>query len=388
MAIGQYVLDLSRVSHLFTGPIVTGTLAKSVFSQPTLNDFMSLGCDAWTEVRGTIRSLLSQDSPVIRDDVDLRQSCLKKVSDVKLHMPVKIGDYTDFYSSKEHATNVGIMFRGKDNPLLPNWSYIPVGYHGRSSSVVISGTDVKRPKGQVMLPDATRPVFKKCHNLDFELEMGFLIGGPENPLGTPIQMKDAHKRIFGMVIVNDWSARDIQKFEYVPLGPFLAKNFQTSISPWVVPMIALEPFKVPNVKQDPIPADYLLHDDDYNFDISLSVDIIPNGNPNGKTTICKSNFKYLYWSMKQQLTHHSITGCNMRSGDLLASGTISGPTPESYGSMLELSWSRTKPIKLNDGSERCFLEDGDEVIMSGLASNGSIRVGFGSCTGLIKPADD
>ncbi|KAH8024071.1 hypothetical protein HPB51_021416 [Rhipicephalus microplus] len=259
------------------------------------------------------------------------------MSQATMHLPAQIGDYTDFYSSMNHATNVGIMFRGKDNPLLPNWKYLPVGYHGRSSSVVVSGTPIRRPNGQTRPDDA-------------------------NKLGDPVPVQQAHDHIFGMVLMNDWSARDLQKWEYVPLGPFTAKNLGTTISPWVVTMEALEPFLCANVPQDPAPMPYLTHSDHYNYDINLQVDIKPKGAA-AATTVCKSNFKYMYWTMKQQLAHHTITGCNLKPGDLLGSGTISGSTEDSYGSMLELCWKGTKPVPLNNGETRTFLKDEDEVIL-------------------------
>ncbi|KAI7693525.1 hypothetical protein SSS_05784 [Sarcoptes scabiei] len=301
-----------------------------------------------------------------------------------MHLPAQIGDYTDFYSSLEHATNVGSMFRDPKNALTPNWRYMPIGYHGRASSIVISGTPIRRPNGQTRPEEDKPPVFGPCRLMDFELEMAFLIGGPDNPLGQPIPIDKAQDRIFGMVLMNDWSARDIQKWEYIPLGPFLAKNVGTTISPWVVTMEALEPFKVPNTPQNPEPLPYLCHKDDYNFDINLDVYLKPDGMESN--LICTSNYKYLYWTMKQQLTHHSITGCNIRSGDLLATGTISGPKPNSYGSMLELSWKGTKPLHLNDGViTRTFLQDNDTVLFEGYCQGNGYRVGFGHCDGKLLP---
>jgi len=299
---------------------------------------------------------------------------------------VEIGDYTDFYSSIDHATNVGMMFRNLDreNALLPNWRYIPVGYHGRASSVVISGTELRRPKGQLK-PDETKPpIFGPSKLLDFELEMAFIVGIPSK-LGEPIPIEKAEDHIFGMVIMNDWSARDIQKWEYVPLGPFLGKNFGTTISPWVVTMEALAPFKVPNTVQNPTPFQYLQHNDPYTFDIALDVSIKPDGS-DVASSVCQSNFRHMYWTMKQQLVHHTISGCNVNTGDLLASGTISGPTPESFGSLLELCWKGTKEIQLANGVKRKFIQDGDEVIMSGFCKGNGYRVGFGKCVGKILPS--
>merc|ERR1712150_149988 len=304
--------------------------------------------------------------------------------------PCEIGDYTDFYSSIDHATNVGTMFRGKDNALMPNWKHIPVGYHGRASSVVISGTPVHRPNGQTRPNDNEPPVFGPCKLMDFELETGFFVGGPENKLGEPIPIEKATERIFGMVLVNDWSARDIQKWEYVPLGPFLAKNLGTVISPWVVTMEALQPFLIDNYPQDVEVLPYLKQKQRYNFDIKLHVAIEPEG-ATKSSVVCKSNLKYLYWTMAQQLTHHSITGCNMKPGDLLASGTISGPEESSFGSMLELSWKGSKQVKLeNTGDERKFLKDGDTVIMTGFCEKEvdgkTKRIGFGKCSSKVLPA--
>ncbi|KAG8235830.1 hypothetical protein J437_LFUL016091 [Ladona fulva] len=383
VAVGDLVLDLSAISQLFNGPLLKNK--QHVFNEPTLNAFMSLGRPFWLEARATLQRILAADCPILRDDANLRAISLIPQSEVKMHLPAEIGDYTDFYSSIYHATNVGIMFRGKENALMPNWKHLPVGYHGRASSVVVSGTDIRRPNGQTRPSDDAPPVFGPCRLMDFELEMAFFVGGPGNPLGKPVPVGEAHEHIFGMVLMNDWSARDIQKWEYVPLGPFLAKNLGTSISPWVVTMEALEPFKVANFPQDPEPLPYLMHHDNYNFDINLEVDIKPEGTPVA-STVCRSNFKYLYWTPKQQLAHHTITGCNMRPGDLLASGTISGETSDSYGSMLELCWKGTKNVPLVGGMSRKFLQDGDEVIVKGFCQHENYRVGFGICSGKVLPA--
>ncbi|KFQ85370.1 Fumarylacetoacetase, partial [Phoenicopterus ruber ruber] len=301
-----------------------------------------------------------------------------------MHLPARIGDYTDFYSSRQHATNVGIMFRGKENALMPNWLHLPVGYHGRASSVVVSGTPIRRPVGQMRPDNDKPPVFGACKRLDIELEMAFFVG-PGNKYGEPIPVSRAQEHIFGMVLMNDWSARDIQKWEYVPLGPFLSKSFGTTISPWVVTMEALMPFVLPNPVQDPKPLPYLQDKEPYTFDIKLFVAIKGEG-MSMPTTICRSNFKHMYWTMKQQLAHHSVNGCNLRPGDLLASGTISGPEPESFGSMLELSWNGTKEIPLGSGQSRKFLQDGDEIILTGYCQGNGFRVGFGQCSGKILPA--
>ncbi|XP_057695608.1 fumarylacetoacetase [Corythoichthys intestinalis] len=382
VAIGDQILDLSVILSLFQGPVMSKN--QDVFQQPTLNAFMALGNEAWKETRRTLQILLSANESTLRDDCTLRSRAFVLQSAAIMHLPADIGDYTDFYSSRDHATNVGTMFRGKENALMPNWLRLPVGYHGRASSVVVSGTPIRRPSGQ-MRPDQTKPpVFGPSQQLDIELEMAFFVGGG-NLLGEPISIMKAHEHIFGMVLMNDWSARDIQSWEYVPLGPFLGKNFGTTISPWVVPMEALLPFAEPNPVQDPQPLPYLRHVDPYTFDINLFVSL-KGRLMKESTIICKSNFKYMYWTMKQQLAHHTINGCNVRPGDLLASGTISGPDPESFGSMLELSWRGSKSIDLGGGETRTFLRDGDEVTITGHCVRDGYRVGFGSCTGVILPA--
>lgn len=379
-AIGDYVLDLARL-------VERGKLTGDYFDQSSLNAFMAVGKKEWQRVREALQSLLHIDNPELRDDASLRAEVLIKQSDVTMHLPAEIGDYTDFYSSRQHATNVGSMFRDPANALLPNWLHLPVGYHGRASSVVVSGTPLKRPNGQTRANDATMPAFGPCRLLDFELEMGFFIG-PGNALGEPVSAANAPDHIFGLVLVNDWSARDIQKWEYVPLGPFLAKNLATSISPWVVPLAALEPFKIEGPAQtDPKPLPYLQYAGNWTYDIDLEVALQPAGSPH-PTTIARSNYKYMYWNMVQQLAHHTITGCNLRPGDLLASGTISGETPGSYGSMLELSWRGTKPLQLEGGETRKFLQDGDSVIMTGFAQGDGYRIGFGEVEGTIEPALD
>lgn len=382
VAIGDRILKLSVVKHLFTGPALCEN--QNVFAEASLNSFMALPHTAWQEARTRIQELLSASCPILQENVELREKAFVSMASATMHMPAKIGDYTDFYSSIHHATNVGIMFRGKENALMPNWRHLPVGYHGRASSVVVSGTDVRRPCGQTRPDETAPPVFGPCKLLDIELEMAFLVGGSSS-LGEPIPVERASERIFGMVLMNDWSARDIQKWEYVPLGPFLGKNFATTISPWVVPMEALMPFVCANMEQEPAPLPYLKHDDNYNFDIKLDVALKVDELP-APVTICRSNFKHLYWTMKQQLAHHSATGCNMQPGDLLASGTISGQTNDSFGSLLELCWKGTRPIKLGPTTERKFLRDGDEVIMTAVCEGDGYRVGFGECRGKILPA--
>jgi len=344
---------------------------------------MELGKDAWKEAREVIQKLLKSDNPTLQDE-ELRNKAFVPQSAAVMHLPVKIGDYTDFYSSIHHATNVGTMFRGKDNALMPNWKHLPVGYHGRASSVVVSGTPIKRPCGQRKLDTEATPTYGPCRLLDFELEMGFFVG-VGNKLGDRIECSNAGDHIFGMVLVNDWSARDIQKWEYIPLGPFLGKSFGTTISPWVVTMQALEPFIVENMKQDVDVLPYLKHEDDYNFDINLSVSI-QDGSMEKPSVVCKSNFSYMYWTIKQQLAHHTVAGCNSQTGDMYASGTISGVEPDSFGSMLELSWKGTKEIDLGDGNKRKFLKDGDKVIINGYCKNDNFRIGFGSCEGVVVPA--
>jgi len=295
-------------------------------------------------------------------------------------LPIHIGDYTDFYSSREHATNVGVMFRDPANALLPNWLHLPVGYHGRASSIIVSGTPVHRPNGQTMPDGADRPVYGPTKQLDFELEMGFVIG-KETHLGDTISTEQAEDYIFGLMLFNDWSARDIQKWEYVPLGPFLAKNFASTISPWIVTLEALEPFRVNGPEQDPDVLPYLKFEGNKNYDIHLSVDITTKNGVNQQ--VSKSNFKYMYWNMCQQLAHHTVNGCNVRIGDLLASGTISGPTPDSYGSMLEICWKGTKPVEMPDGTQRKFIENYDTVSLRGWCENDDIRIGFGPCDAQI-----
>ncbi|XP_078490694.1 fumarylacetoacetase-like [Ciona intestinalis] len=381
VAIGDQILCLSEIAHLFDGPNLIK--CRHVFAEKTLNSFMSLGIAAWREARAKLQSLLSSDNPVLRDDQELRKRAFTPQKEAVMHLPVTVGDYTDFYSSIHHATNVGTMFRGKDNALMPNWKHIPVGYHGRASSVVVSGTPIRRPCGQTK-PENDPPVFGPCRLMDFELEMGFFVGSG-NKLGDRVDVKNAQDHIFGMVLVNDWSARDIQKWEYVPLGPFLGKNFGTTISPWVVTMDALSSFIVENTKQDVQVLPYLKHDDNYNFDIKLSVSIQGEG-MNEPAVVCNSNFKNMYWTMKQQLAHHTVNGCNSQTGDLYGSGTISGEDESSYGSMLELCWKGTKEVDLGNGNKRKFLKDGDNVVLSGYCQGSGFRVGFGTCEGKILPA--
>jgi fumarylacetoacetase len=334
-------------------------------------------------VRNRIADLFDIENTKLQNKKKHYDQIIYDINDVEVHLPVNIGDYTDFYSSKEHATNVGTMFRDPNNALLPNWLHIPVGYHGRSSSIVPTGKNILRPYGQSKPAGTDNPVFGPSKLVDFELEMAF-ITTDVNKLGERIPIEEAEDYIFGLVLFNDWSARDIQAWEYVPLGPFLGKSFGSTISPWIVTLDALEPFRIKGPKQDPEPFPYLQQDGDKSFDIHLSVLIKPeNGNEN---LVTNSNFKYMYWSMAQQLTHHTINGCNVRTGDMMGSGTISGPTKDSYGSMLELTWRGANPITLNDGTKRKFINDNDTVIMRGFCQNDKVRIGFGDCASKLLPA--
>lgn len=382
IAIGDWVLDLACLEEkgLFTSPLLT---QHRPFQEQTLNTFMGLGNIAWDAARTTLQHLLNKDTPTLRDDAELRKHAFHKQADVKMRLPARIGDYTDFYSSREHATNVGTMFRGKEKALMPNWLHLPVGYHGRASSIVPSGHPIRRPFGQ-QKPAEGPPIYGPSRLLDFELEMGFF-AGPGNHLGHSIAIEDAADHIFGMVLVNDWSARDIQKWEYVPLGPFLGKNFATSISPWVVPMAALAPFRCIPPTQDPQTLPYLQEPTPTAYDIQLEV-LLKTPSSDQPHTICKSNHRHLYWTIAQQLAHHTVNGCNVRPGDLLASGTISGSKPDSYGSLLELSWRGTKPLTLPSGEQRTFLEDGDELIMTAWAQGSNYRIGFGEVRSVVLPA--
>lgn len=382
-AIGDYVVNLAELetAGVFDGPELDG---KRVFREITLNSFMELGHEAWAEARTYISNLLSADEPALRDNEGLRERVIIPMNEVEMMLPVDIGDYTDFYSSEQHAFNVGTMFRGPENALKPNWKHLPVGYHGRASSIVVSGTDLHRPKGQTIPAESDRPVFGPSQLVDFELEMGFLTG-PGNALGDPIPVNKAHDHIFGLMLVNDWSARDIQKWEYQPLGPFLAKSWATTVSPWIVTLQALEPFRTEGPEQDPEPLPYLRAGGNWNYDIKLEV-FLQGEKMDKRASISRSNAKYLYWNICQQLAHQTITGCNVQPGDLYASGTISGPEKDSYGSMLELTWKGEKPLSFPNGEERTFLEDGDSVTMNGYAQGEGYRVGFGEVTGKLLPA--
>lgn len=379
-AIGDYVADLYVLAqHGFFDDL---GIDKDIFAREQLNDFIALGKAKTSAVRQRLSEILDDDLQEW-DASELQEYFLWPRQQVQLLMPLRVGDYTDFYSSMEHATNVGTMFRDPDNALLPNWKHLPVAYHGRSSSIVVSATPIPRPQGQIIPAGAEQPVFGPSRLLDFELEMAFVVGR-ENELGNPVSTADAEDYIFGMVLFNDWSARDIQKWEYVPLGPFLGKSFASSISPWIVTLEALQPFRCSGPVQEPKVLPYLQYEGDRNFDLELEVDIETAAGQ--RQTVCRSNTKYLYWNIAQQLAHHTVNGCNLRVGDLCASGTISGPEREGYGSMLELSWKGTQPITMPDGSTRTFLQDGDSVHMRAFAKKAGVRIGFGETSGTIVPA--
>lgn len=382
VAIGEYVLDLSVVASagLFDGPVLKNS---DCFNQLNLNKFVGLGRPAWKEARVTLQKLLSATEPTLRDNPSLRQKALVPMVKVQMLLPVVIGDYTDFFASMHHAKNCGLIFRGPENPINPNWFHIPIAYHGRASSIVISGTDIIRPRGQCHPAGTSPPYFGPSRKLDFEMEMAAVVG-PGNELGKPVDVNEAADHIFGLVLMNDWSARDIQAWEYVPLGPFLGKSFGTTISPWIVTLDALEPFASDAPKKNPPPLPYLAEKISKNYDISLQVSVKPAGEEH-TCIVTRSNFEHLYWTITQQLAHHTINGCNLRPGDLLGTGTISGPEPESYGCLLELTWNGQKALSLG-GSTRKFLEDGDEVIFTGCCKGDGYLVGFGTCSGKILPS--
>lgn len=381
--IGDYAIDLGALHQL--GYFEGIPLTDDIFLQDTLNDFIADGRITWRLVRNRIAEIFDVDNTELKDNAEHRDRIIFTMEEIEMQLPVTIGDYTDFYASKEHATNVGSIFRDPENALMPNWLHIPIGYHGRSSSIVTSGTPIKRPIGQTKPKNAEKPVFGPSKRLDFELEMAF-ITTDVNKLGETIKLEEAEDYIFGMVLFNDWSARDIQGWEYAPLGPFLGKSFASTISPWIVTMDALEPFRTESPKQDPAPLPYLQQTGNRSFDINLKAFIQPE---NGQEVLVSaSNFKYMYWTMAQQLTHHTSNGCNVRAGDMMGSGTISGPTKDSYGSMLELTWAGKNPIKLNDGSERKFINDNDTIILRGYCQDNYRRIGFGECTGKVLPSTE
>lgn len=377
-AIGDYIIDLFELESADVFDV-----NRSVFEKEFLNDFIALGKPKTNAVRLKLIELLSDNNSILKTDSSLFKKVFKKQSDVKMLMPVKVGDYTDFYSSIDHATNIGTMIRDPKNALMPNWKHIPVGYHGRASSICVSGHSFYRPKGQQKPADSELPVYGPSKLLDIELETAFIIG-KSTQMGESITTANADDYIFGMVLFNDWSARDIQTWEYVPLGPFLAKNFASTVSPWVVTLEALEPFRTKGYIQEPKVLPYLEYTGDRNLDIKLDVFLKPKDGEENK--ICTSNYKYMYWTMEQQLAHHTVNGCNVNVGDVMASGTISGPDPSEYGSMMELTWRGTKPITLKDGTERKFVNDNDTIIIRGYCSKDEVRVGFGECVATLLPA--
>ena len=379
--IGDYALDLKVLAEL--GYLKETGFDSSDFDAPFLNPMMKKGKLAVRKLRNRISELLLDSSTSLQNNPSQIEQVLHLISAVEVSMPVEIGDYTDFYSSKEHATNVGMMFRDPANALLPNWLWIPVAYHGRASSIVLSGQDIHRPKGQIKPSADEDPIFTPSRQVDFELEMAFITFDGK-PLGDSISTEEADSYIFGLCLFNDWSARDIQAWEYVPLGPFLGKNFASSISAWIVTLDALEPFSVESPEQNPKVLPYLEFDGKKAYDIQLQVGILTNNKD--ETVVCNSNFKYMYWNMAQQLAHHTSNGCNIRCGDLLGSGTISGKSEDSFGSMLELTWRGTKPLKVKDGSERKFINDGDSVIMRGHSELNGVRIGFGELKSKLLPA--
>lgn len=381
--IGDFAIDLGALHQLgyFEGII----LPEDVFLQDTLNDFITLGRPTCRQVRNRIADIFDAKNTELENNKEHSEIILFAVQEVQMLMPIFIQNYTDFYSSREHAHNVGTMFRGADNALMPNWLHLPVGYHGRSSSIIVSGENIRRPMGQSKPADADTPIFGASKLLDFELEMAFITTDGK-PLGERIKIEEAEDYLFGMLVFNDWSARDLQAWEYVPLGPFLGKNFASSVSAWVVTFDALEPYRTERPQQDPTPLPYLQCPSNTAYDINLEVYIQPEGGE--ESLVSESNHKYLYWTMVQQLAHHTVNGCNINAGDMMASGTISGPEPSNYGSMLELSWRGAKSITLSDGSERKFIEDGDTVIMKAFCDNGEQRMGFGEVRSKVLPAKE
>ena len=379
--IGDSAIDLGALHQL--GYFEGIPLTDDLFLQDSLNDFIADGRITWRSIRNRIAELFDEKNTTLKSNTAHCNDIIFSMDEIEMQLPVDIGDYTDFYSSKEHATNVGIMFRGKENALMPNWLHVPVGYHGRSSSIVVSGTPIHRPNGQTLPVGDTQPVFGASQRVDMELETAFITTAA-NHLGKSIPVDEAADYIFGMVVFNDWSARDIQKWEYVPLGPFLGKSFASTISPWIVTMDALEPFRCESPKQEVIPLPYLQQKrTDNSYDINLEAILeTENGDQN---TLSRSNFKYMYWTMAQQLAHHTSNGCNVRAGDMMGSGTLSGKTKDSYGSMLELTWAGKEPITLKDGTKRVFFNDGDNVILHGYCKNENVRIGFGECAGKVLP---
>lgn len=380
-AIGDYIVDLAVLE---SAGLFADITTVELFQEETVNKLIAQGRPVWKAIRTKIQTLLSDESSPLKSDESLRNNALHLATDATLHLPLKIGDYTDFYASRNHAENVGSIFRGPDNALMPNWTRMPIGYHGRASSIVASGTSIVRPSGQIKPPTASEPFFSPSLQLDYELEMGFVIGG-ENKLGQPVSIEEAEDYLFGMVLLNDWSARDIQAFEYQPLGPFLSKNFTTSIAPWIITMDALEPFKTAGVEREHELLPYLQQPLFMTYDIELSVGI-KTSKLTEPETIAQTNYKYLYWSAEQMVAHHTVNGCALKVGDLFGSGTISGPEKNNRGCLLELTWRGTDPVQLSSGEERSWLQDGDELVMSGHCEKDGIRIGFGQVSGKIEPA--
>ena len=390
VAIGDQVLDVREaLGHGFLAGLSASV--QSALRCESLNEFMNLGTTAWKSTRAEITKLLSSDERALQDH--------NKVADIVVHaksvammLPAKIGDYTDFYASIHHATNVGKMFR-PDNPLLPNWRHLPVGYHGRGSSIVVSGVDVRRPMGQTSATDDGPPTFGVVRLLDYELEVGVYVG-KGNAMGERVDIAHSREHLFGVCLLNDWSARDVQKWEYQPLGPFNAKNFASTVSPWIVTLDAIEPwFERGPVREADAPANlpYLVWKNDFTFDLQLSVSIVSASMREKNMApfeISRGSYRDMYWTLSQMLAHHTSTGCPMNAGDLMGSGTVSGTTPDSRGSMLERTWRGTEPLQLPDGSTRKFLDDGDEIIMRGwLPATANLpRIGLGECRGRILPA--
>ena len=379
--IGEFVIDLGAFHQL--GYFKGIPLTDDMFMQDSLNDFISDGRKTWRLVRNRIADVFDAENPKLRDNIGNRDIIIFNINDVEMLLPINVGDYTDFYSSKEHATNIGIMLRDKENALMPNWLHVPVGYHGRASSVIVSGTNIRRPYGQTLPDGAETPVFGPSKRVDMELETAFITTDANN-LGEPIPVDEANEYIFGMVLFNDWSARDIQKWEYLPLGPFMGKNFASTISPWIITMDALEPFRCASPEKEIKPLPYLQQKrKDTSIDINLKAFLTTeNGDEN---LLTETNFKHMYWSMSQQLAHHTVNGCNVRSGDLMGSGTISGPDKGSFGSMLELTWGGKEPILLKDGTSRTFFNDGDKITITGSCTKNNVKIGFGKCEGKLLP---
>ena len=381
-AIGDFAIDLHVLADdkaVFPDPRV-----REALKQRTLNAFMGLTHTDWKGVRVALQRLFDAGNAHLRDDAGVRASVMRPLEGVRMVLPADIGDYTDFYASREHAENLGRLFRPGQPPLLENWLHLPVGYHGRASSIVVSGTPLRRPCGQTKPKPEEPPIFGACKGLDFELEMAAYIG-TGNPLGTPIAVKDAPNFIFGFSLFNDWSARDLQKWEYVPLGPFLGKNFGSTISPWIVTMFALEPF----VCEGPAPTvpilPYLQQSFPGSYDVDLSVTLTTAEGES--VVISRGNFRLMYWSVFQMLAHHTVNGCNMRPGDVIASGTISGKEAGTYGSMIELTSNGTVPVQLPSGAQRKMLQDGDTVSLHGMCQGPGYRIGFGPCSGKVLPAN-